>query len=108
MPIEIFTLTFWQVTIARGVSAAASGAVALLVPSGVSAVAPQTHVSIPWWAVVAGGAVSGLVAILMAVAGANINPTATTAAAALAPKRGQLLEVRHVAQPSPEDAGDAA
>lgn len=64
---QLFTVTFWQTTIAQVVHSAAGGALTALTLSGVSAADPAAHVSVPWWGLLMGAAVGGASALLLAL-----------------------------------------
>lgn len=70
---EIFTVTFWQVTVAQVVHSAAGGALTALGIGGIGVVDPSTHFNVPGYGVLIGAGIGGLTALLLALAG-KANP----------------------------------
>lgn len=75
----IYTITFWQATVAQVVHSAAGGALTALALKGVGSAEPDTLSNVPWWGLAVGAAVGGLSAFLLALSG-KLNPSSPPAA----------------------------
>lgn len=85
---DLFTITFWQTTIARIVHYAAIGAL------GSWTIGTTPAADVPSWGVAMAAGVGALYALLTSFAAGYIPPSAARPLAALYPAMNQQLEVR--------------
>ncbi|OBS02506.1 hypothetical protein A9W98_14540 [Mycobacterium gordonae] len=90
---ELFTLTFWQATIARMAHYAATFALAGWGLGAVGSTDTPAHLSVPSAGVAIAAGLGALYALLISVAGAKLTPGATPLGL-LFPTPSQVLEVR--------------
>lgn len=90
---EIFSLTFWQATIARMAHYAATFSLAAWGLGAIGSTEPPAHLSVPSAGVAIAAGLGALYALLISVAGAQLSPGATPLGL-LFPKPNQVLEVR--------------
>jgi hypothetical protein len=70
---ELFTVTFWQVTLTQVVHATAGAAAGALLTGVVHNI--DGSVSVPWWGVLLNAAIAGLSTLLLALAGQQLPST---------------------------------
>ncbi|MBI2702091.1 MAG: hypothetical protein HYX31_23725 [Mycobacterium sp.] len=90
---ELFTLTFWQATIARMAHYAATFSLAAWGLGAIGSTEPPANLSVPSTGVAIAAGLGALYALLISVAGAKLTPGATPLGL-LFPNPNQVLEVR--------------
>lgn len=98
---ELFTVTWWETAAAQVIHAAAGGALSVLGAHGLGLIG-----DVPWYGVLSAAGLSGLVALLLALAG-KVNPDSGPATLFVPTPKAVKLAEQRATKPAPAKATPA-